>query len=175
MLSVATAHRRKPKVWPHTFRRGAFAPCQQSQRLSQHPPNMSTIPRLDEQLAVDTQRFERRRSMLIFRKLHYRATGEQVVEGFRYFACESGVLLAAFAAQDFARLVTLPFALDEDGEPDTSGLLIDLAYTESGAFVAAQCVEHQDDAPTPISATLLLEGAQAKALFPTIKQIDQSA
>jgi len=136
---------------------------------------MTNSPRLDEQLTADTQRFEVRKSMLLFKKLHYRASGEKVVEGFRYFSCGIGALVSAFEAQDFAAIAKLPFALDDEGDPDTSAVMLDLAYTESGAFIAAQPVEYRDYNPTPVAPMLLFEGAQANACFAIIKQLDQSA
>jgi hypothetical protein len=136
---------------------------------------MSNLPRLEEYLKASNDKFEIRKSLLIFKNLHYRATGEKVVEGFRYFNCDIGQLLAAFNAQDFQAISKLPFALDDEGEPDTSAVLLDLAYTESGAFVAAQPVEYKDHNPTPVAPVLLIEGPQAKSLFETVKQLDQSS
>lgn len=136
---------------------------------------MSELPRLEDYLKANTEKFEIRKSLLIFKKLHYRATGEKVVEGFRYFSCDIGQLVAAFNAQDFQAISKLPFALDEEGSPDTSSVLLDLAYTESGAFVAAQPVEYQNYNPTPVAPVLFLEGDQAKSLLETFKQLDPSS
>jgi hypothetical protein len=136
---------------------------------------MSELPRLEDHLKANADKFEIRKSMMVFKKLHYRATGEKVVEGFRYFSCDIGQLLAAFNAQDFQAISKLSFALDDENEPDTSSVLLDLAYTESGAFVAAQPVEYQDHNPTPVAPVILLEGAQAKGLIDTFKRLDQSS
>lgn len=136
---------------------------------------MAELPRLEDHLKALTDKFEIKRSMLVFKNLHYRPTGEKVVEGFRYFTCDIGQLLAAFNAQDFQGMTRLGFALDDEGEPDTSGVLLDVAYTASGAFVAAQPVEYQNHFPTPVAPVMLVEGPQAKAYIEAIKALDQSS
>jgi hypothetical protein len=134
-----------------------------------------TLPRLDELLKSNTEKFEIKKSLLVFKSLHFRATGEKVIEGFRYFSCELSQLLPAFEARDFATIASLPFAEDEDGDPDTSAVLLDLAYTDSGAFIAAQPVEYRDHFPTAVAPAVILEGAPAKSLIQIIKGLDQSA
>ncbi|WP_437783466.1 hypothetical protein [Sorangium sp. So ce1097] len=120
-------------------------------------------------------RFTTRRKWLILSELVYTPTGEKVEEGFRYFTCPAESLTAALARRDFAAIAKLPFALDGEGEPDTSAVRLDLAYTASGAIAAFQPVEYRDHVPTPLSACLFLEGAEAQALRDTLREIDQSS
>ncbi|WP_437821350.1 hypothetical protein [Sorangium sp. So ce1078] len=120
-------------------------------------------------------RFNTRRKWLILSELVYKPTGEKVEEGFRYFKCPVDHLNAALARRDFAAIAKLPFALDDEGEPDTSAVRLDLAYTASGALAAFQPVEFRDHAPTPLAASVVLEGAEAQALRDTLREIDQSS
>jgi hypothetical protein len=136
---------------------------------------LMTTLRLEDHLKSLVDKFEMRKKFLIFNNLHYRSTGEKVVFGFRYFDCPIDGVVDAFRKSDFDALDALPFALDEDGDVDTSGVLIDLAYTESGAFIAAQPVEYQNYNPTPVAESFVLEGDAAKAVFARIKGLDQSA
>jgi hypothetical protein len=105
----------------------------------------------------------------------YTPTSEKVVTGFRYFACDAATVRAAFDAGDVAGLLKLPFALDEDGDADSSGVAVNLRYTASGSAVALQVEEHQNAQPVPVSEVRLYEGAEAQALLPVIKKLDQSA
>ncbi|WP_437944192.1 hypothetical protein WMF27_14165 [Sorangium sp. So ce281] len=120
-------------------------------------------------------RFTTRRKWLILSEFVYTSTGEKVEEGFRYFTCPIGALTAALERRDFAAIAKLPFALDEDGDPDTSAVRLDLAYTASGALAAFQPVEFRDHAPTCLSAPLILERAEAQALRDILRELDQSA
>ncbi|WP_437575573.1 hypothetical protein [Sorangium sp. So ce887] len=120
-------------------------------------------------------RFTTRRKWLILSELVYTPTGEKVEEGFRYFTCSVEALTAALERRDFAAIAKLPFALDDEGEPDTSAVRLDLAYTASGAFAAFQPVEFREHVPTCLSASMVLEGAEARALRDTLREIDQSA
>ncbi|WP_437278096.1 hypothetical protein WME90_43875 [Sorangium sp. So ce375] len=120
-------------------------------------------------------RFATRRKWLILSELVYTPTGEKVEEGFRYFTCPVEALTAALQRRDFAAIAKLPFALDEDGDPDTSAVRLDLAYTASGALAAFQPVEFREHVPTPLSASVVIEGAEAQALRDTLREIDQSA
>ncbi|MCA9639197.1 MAG: hypothetical protein KC492_00850 [Myxococcales bacterium] len=43
-------------------------------------------------------------------------------------------------------------------------MVIDLAWTPSCSFVAAQPVEYRDHAPTPVAAPVVFEGPAAQAL-----------
>lgn len=105
----------------------------------------------------------------------FKPTGEKVEEGFRYFTCSADELMQAFSARDIASIAKLPFALDEDGEPDTSAVCLDIAYTPSGAFVAAQPTEYRDHVPTRIAPVIFLEGAEAQALKDVMPSLDQSS
>ncbi len=135
---------------------------------------MTEILRLDDYLNSLTDKFEKRKKLLILSSLFYRKSSEKVITGFRYFDCPIDPLKEAFERQDFAAIMALPFAVDEDGDVDTSAVLLDLAYTYSGAFVAAQPVEYQDYNPTPVASPLLIEGEPAKQLFALIKELDQT-
>ncbi|WP_438022609.1 hypothetical protein [Sorangium sp. So ce233] len=120
-------------------------------------------------------RFTTRRKWLILSEFVYTPTGEKVEEGFRYFTCPVEALTAALARRDFAAIAKLPFALDDEGDPDTSAVRLDLAYTASGALAAFQPVEFREHVPTPVAASVVLEGAEAQALRDTLRAIDQSA
>ncbi len=135
---------------------------------------MTNYPPLEDFLKTHADKFETKTSWIVFKNLHYRASGEKVIEGFRYFRAPIDELVAAFSAQDFQKIGQLPFAFDDEGDVDTSSVLLDLAYTDSGAFLAAQPVEYQDHNPTPVAAPLLLEGETARALIAQIKELDQS-
>ncbi|MGK3995829.1 hypothetical protein [Sorangium sp. So ce1024] len=132
------------------------------------------IKNLSDFLRADP-RFATRRKWLILSELVYTPTGEKVAEGFRYFTCPAESLTAALARRDFAGIAKLPFALDGEGEPDTSAVRLDLAYTASGAIAVFQPVEYRDYVPTPLSESVVLEGAEAQALRDTLREIDQSA
>jgi hypothetical protein len=110
-----------------------------------------------------------------FGSLVYKPTGEKVIKGFRYFTCEINQVAEAVASMDLEALAKLPFAIDEEGDVDTSSVLVDLAYTESGSFAAIQPVEYQDYKPTPVAPVTILEGEQAKPVAPKLKEIDQSS
>lgn len=110
----------------------------------------------------------------MFGSVIYTVTGEKVRGGFRYFTCEPAPLLEAFERTDIKAMLDLPFALDEDGEADTSSLLISLHYTESGSMLAMQVSEYQNYNPVPISPVTFLEGPPAEALLADVKALDQS-
>jgi hypothetical protein len=119
--------------------------------------------------------FEQKRKLLVLSELVYKPTAEKVVEGFRYFACGMDAVMDAFQRRDFAALRSLPFCLDEDGDPDTSGVRLDVAYTTSGSVVAAQPVEFKDYNPTPVAQVLLLEGEAARQAHAMVTALDQSS
>ena len=129
-----------------------------------------THPRLSD-LLLTLPSVQKRRKLLVFSELIYVPTGEKITEGFRYFACDSGPVAAAAGAADFETLTKLPFALDEDGDRDTSGVVIDLAYTPSGSFVAVQPVEYQNYNPTPVAAALVLEGPAGQRVIAHVKSL----
>jgi hypothetical protein len=110
----------------------------------------------------------------LFGSVVYTPTGEKVLGGFRYFKCEPQALLQAFQAGDLAGISRLPYALEEDGSPDTSALLIALHYTASGSAVAMQVQGYQDSQPVALGPTVLLEGDAAKAVIGQVRAIDQS-
>lgn len=119
-------------------------------------------------------KLERKKKMLVFSELVYKPTGEKVLEGFRYFACDMRQVLDLFANRDFAALQALPFATDDDGEPDTSAVRLDVAFTASGSMVAAQPVEYQDYNPTCVAEVLFLEGEAAKSVVDAMNELDQT-
>ncbi len=119
--------------------------------------------------------FVKKRKLLVLSELVYQPTSEKVTEGFRYFACAMGGILAALQARDFAALEKLPFALDDEGDADTSAVRLDVAYTNSGSVVAVQPVEYKDSMPTPVAPVLLFEGAEARQLLVSAKALDQSS
>lgn len=95
---------------------------------------------------------------LLFTSLIHTPSGEKVVEGFRYFTNTIEELVAAFTTGDVAALTALDYALDEDGDPDTTSVCLLLAYTKSGAFLAAQPQEYQDYVPTLVAEPKYLNG-----------------
>lgn len=117
---------------------------------------------------------ERKKKMLVFSELVYKPTGEKVLEGFRYFACDMQQVLDRFANRDFAGLNALPFAVDDDGDVDTSAVRLDLAFTASGSMVAAQPVEYQDYNPTCVAEVMFLEGDAAKSVVGAVNELDQT-
>lgn len=116
---------------------------------------------------------EKRRKLLVFSEKIYKPTGEKVTEGFRYYSCDIGPVAQAATSGDFAALASLPFALDEDGDRDTSAVLVDLAWTPSGSLVIVQPVEYQDYSPTPVAAPLMLEGAAGQAVLAHVRTLGE--
>jgi len=104
----------------------------------------------------------------------YTPTGEKAEVGFRYFACDAETVLAVFRRADVAALLALPFALDEEGDADTSAVRVSMRYTASGSAVALQVDEYVDSEPRPRSDVWLLEGAAGQAVIAQIKKLDQS-
>lgn len=133
---------------------------------------MSAFPELEEHIktlpCVGT-----RKKALLFSENFYKPTGEKIVTGFRYFACDVGPVQAAAAALDLNALCDLEFALDEDGDVDTSSVLVDLEYTKSGSFVAVQAAEYRDHNPKPVMAPVVAEGRPDLAAL--VLELDQSA
>lgn len=111
----------------------------------------------------------------LFGSFVYTPTGEKAVSGFRYYACDASAAQAAFQSGDVGALLRLPFALDEDGDPDTSAVAVVMRYTASGSAVALQVEMHQQSEPMPASSVWLLEGPAAQALIAQVKQLDQSS
>jgi len=119
-------------------------------------------------------KLERKKKMLVFSELVYKPTGEKVFEGYRYFACDMQQVLDRFANRDFAALQALPFAIDDDGDADTSAVRLDVAFTASGSMVAAQPVEYQNYNPTCVAEVLFLEGEAAKCVVDSVNELDQT-
>ena len=138
-------------------------------RKTERSPSMQH-QRLDEQLAAHPN-IEKRRKFLFFSELIYRPTGEKITEGFRYYNCGIEQVASAAAHGDFGTLSQLPFALDEDGDRDTSSVLVDLAYTASGSLVAVQPVKYQNYAPTAVTAPVIFEGPAGQAVVATAKYL----
>lgn len=111
----------------------------------------------------------------LFGSVVYTPTGEKVAGGFRYFTCDIGPVLQAFEARDVGAMLALPYALDDDGEPDTSAVMVNLHYTPSGSAVAIQVTEYQNSEPIAVSPVWLAEGAEAQGLLPQVKELDQSS
>ena len=114
---------------------------------------------------------DKRYFLSLFGSIRYLPTGEEIEEGFRYFDCESKDLIDAFVRRDFEAIGNLPFSLDEDGDRGASPLRIDVAYTNSGAFVAAQVVEFIEASPTCVTPVYYVEGPEAKELIPTFVKL----
>ncbi len=110
----------------------------------------------------------------LFGSMVYLPTGEKVKGGFRYFACELPAVLEAFESGDLSRFLELPFAVDADGDADTSAVVVDLHYTPSGSVVALQVREYQNHNPTPVTPVRLLEGPAGRAVLTQIVELDQS-
>lgn len=110
----------------------------------------------------------------LFGSMVYVPTREKVKGGFRYFACELPEVLEAFESGDVSRFLKLPFAVDEEGDVDTSSIVLDLHYTPSGSVVALQVREYQNHNPTPVTSVRLLEGAAGRAALKQVMELDQS-
>ncbi len=128
---------------------------------------------LSDWLKAQTDTFETKKRMLVFTDLIHKPTGEKVVEGFRYFHADIDELTAAFDADDLDAITSLPFAVDDEGDVDTSGVCLLVAYTRSGAFLAAQPQVYRDYVPTLVrEPKYLATGPAVRELAATI---DQSA
>ena len=110
---------------------------------------MTEIPALSDWLKTQTDTFEAKKKLL-FTSIIHKPSGEKVVEGYRYFTNPIEDVVAAFESGDLANVQALDYALDEDGDPDTTSVALLLAYTKSGAFLAAQPEEYQDYVPTSV-------------------------
>ncbi len=114
------------------------------------------------------------KKLLVFSSLHYKPTGEKVVVGFRYYACAAAEVVAVRDAGNQQALTALPYALDEDGDPDTSGTCLLIAYTKSVSILALQPQEYQDYVPVQLRPPLLFEGESAAALKGLVATLDQT-
>lgn len=133
---------------------------------------MPEIISLDKWLKSQTQTFVTKKRLVVFKDLVHVPTDEKVVQGFRYFRNPVGDVLAAFDAGDLEALADLQYALDDEGEPDTTSVCLLLAYTPSGAYVAAQPQEYQDYVPTYLREPKVLTSPRARELA---HALDQSA
>lgn len=131
---------------------------------------------IDEYLVQDCGgKFQNKTRLFgLFGSMVYVPTREKVKGGFRYFACELPAVLEAFESGDVSRFLDLPFAVDDDGDPDTSAIVVDIHYTPSGSVVALQVREYQNHNPTPVTPVRLLEGAAGQAALTQIVELDQS-
>jgi hypothetical protein len=126
---------------------------------------------LTDWLKAQTDTFETKKRMLVFTDLIHKPTGEKVVEGFRYFHTGIDELVAAFDADDIAAIRDLEYAIDDDGDVDTSGVCLLVAYTPSGAFLAAQPQEYRDYVPTLVrEPKYLTVGSDARELAIALDQ-----
>ena len=137
---------------------------------------MSTYKDIDDFLVEDCQGKvkDKTRFLGLFGSVIYTVTGEKIQGGFRYFACGPEPLVEAFGRLDLDAILRLPFALDDDGNADTSSVLISVHYTDSGSMLAMQVQEYQNSHPVPLTAVVFLEGAAAKVHIEKIKELDQS-
>ena len=126
---------------------------------------MSEIIEIADWLKGQTDTFETKKK-LFFTSIIHKPSGEKVVEGFRYFTAPIDDLVAAFESGDLAAIQALPYALDDDGDPDTTSVCLLLAYTDGGAFLAAQPQEYRDYEPFLVREPkyFTATGAQAAAL-----------
>jgi hypothetical protein len=130
---------------------------------------MTEIPSLSDWLKAQPDLFEERRKFL-FKDIYHKPTGEKVHEGFRYFHADADDLVAVFDGGDLSAAKNLPYALDDEGEIDTSALCLKLAYTKSGAFFAAQPEEYQSYSPVNLREAKYVEGS-----LELFEELDQSA
>ena len=129
---------------------------------------MTDIPDLIDWLTAQPDLFETKKKLFGKTVIH-KPSGEKVVEGFRYFRSSIDDVTAAFESGNLAAVQALEYALDEDGDADTTSVALLLAYTKSGAFLAAQPEEHQNYAPVKVREPRYFPGSVA-----LIAELDQS-
>lgn len=129
---------------------------------------MTDIPELVDWLTAQPELFETKKKFLGKSVIH-KPSGEKVVEGFRYFRSSIDELVAAFEGGDLSAVQSLTYALDEDGDADTSGVALLLAYTKSGAFLAAQPQEYRNYEPVLVREPRFFPGSVA-----LVSELDQS-
>ena len=129
---------------------------------------MTDIPDLIDWLTAQPDLFETKKKLFGKTVIH-KPSGEKVVEGFRYFRSSIDDVTAAFESGDLAAVQALEYALDEDGDADTTSVALLLAYTKSGAFLAAQPEEHQNYVPVRVREPRYFPGSVA-----LISELDQS-
>ncbi len=130
---------------------------------------MPQIPALIDWLKQQPDTFETKKKLLFTSVIH-KPSGEKVIEGYRYFQSSIDELTAAFESGDLAAAKELEYALDEDGDPDTSSVALLLAYTKSGAFLAAQPEEYQDYVPVKVREPRFFAGS-----IDLVEELDQTS
>lgn len=129
---------------------------------------MTDIPDLVDWLTAQPDLFETKKKLFGKTVIH-KPSGEKVVEGFRYFRSSIDEVVAAFESGDLTAVQALEYALDEDGDADTSSVALLLAYTKSGAFLAAQPEEYQNYEPVRVRAPRFFPGSVA-----LVSELDQT-
>jgi hypothetical protein len=119
---------------------------------------MSDFPNLTDWLTAQPELFETKKKLFGKTVIH-KPSGEKVVEGFRYFRSSIDEVTAAFDSGDLAAVQALEYALDDDGDPDTTSVALLLAYTKGGAFLAAQPEEHQNWVPVRVREPRFFPGS----------------
>ena len=120
---------------------------------------MTDFPDLYDWLQAQPDTFETKKK-LFGKSVIHKPSGEKVIEGFRYFRSSIDEVIAAFESGDLAAAQDLEYAFDEDGDVDTSSVALLLAYTKSGAFLAAQPQEYQNYAPVLVRAPRFFPGSK---------------
>ncbi len=110
----------------------------------------------------------------LFGSLRLKDSQEKINQGFRYFHCTSSQLTESLANLNIDKITELPYALDEEGDIDTSSVCLQISYTDSGSFVAFQVQEYINYNPTAISEVKVLEATQGQQIISKLKQLDQS-
>lgn len=131
---------------------------------------MPDIIDLDDWLKAQTSTFTTRKRMLVFKDLVYTPTDEKVVTGFRYFHSPVEDLLAAFDAHDLEAIARLTYAIDDEGDVDTSSVCLKLAYTPSGSYLAAQPQEYQNWAPVDLREPKVFTSPRGRELAHALDQ-----
>jgi len=137
---------------------------------------MADYKDIDEYLVEDCQGKIKDKTWLLglLGSVVYTPTGEKVSGGFRYFDNCLGLLLERFERLDLRGIMELPFALDDDGDPDTSDIVLDLHYTKSGSMVAMQVGQFRNSQRVSVTPTRFLEGPDAAACLAQVLELDQS-
>jgi len=138
----------------------------QQQRQTDVPDIIS----LGDWLKAQPSTFTTRKRMLVLKDLIYTPTDEKVTTGFRYFRNPVDDLLAAFDAGDLEAITRLTYAIDDEGDVDTSSVCLKLAYTASGSYLAAQPQEYQDYAPVDLREPKVLTSPRGRELVHALDQ-----
>ncbi|WP_394551592.1 hypothetical protein ACDF64_12045 [Agromyces sp. MMS24-JH15] len=130
---------------------------------------MTDFPELSKWLQALPETFETKKKLFGKTVIH-KPSGEKVIEGFRYFRSSIDEVIAAFESGDLAAAQNLEYAYDEDGDVDTSSVALLLAYTKSGAFLAAQPQEYQEYVPVLVREPRFFPGSTA-----LVEELDQTS